>query len=67
MASDKKPMQVKTYIVMIRNNVAKGNEPNTKVHSVWLTHRDAQDVVDAIPGTSLEKHLATKSPQASDA
>jgi hypothetical protein len=53
-------MQIKVYSVLQKNNVAKGGEPNERIHSQWLTHRDAQDIVNQLPGTRIEKHLATK-------
>lgn len=55
-------MQVKTYVVLQKNNVAKPGEPNERIHSVWLTHRDAQNIVNDYPGTRIEKHLANKNP-----
>lgn len=55
-----RPLQIKVYTVLQKNNVAKNGEPNERIHSQWLTHRDAQDIVDQLPGTRIEKHLATK-------
>ncbi|QSY98654.1 hypothetical protein J2J97_31790 (plasmid) [Rhizobium bangladeshense] len=53
-------MQVKTYVVLQKNNVARDGEPNEKILSVWLTRGAAQEVVNRHPGTRIEKHLAGK-------
>jgi hypothetical protein len=53
-------MQVKTYVVLQKNNVARDGEPNEKVIAVKLTRGAAQAIVNRNPGTRIEKHLADK-------
>ena len=56
----KKSMNVKVYLVLQRNNVARPGEPNEKVIAVKLTRSSAQAIVDANPGTRIAKHIADK-------
>jgi hypothetical protein len=58
--SPDKKMAVKTYVVLQRVNLPKPGEPNAKVLAVKLTNGAAQAIVDALPGTYIEKHIATK-------
>ena len=53
-------MQVKVYLVHQWQNLAREGEPNTRVIASRLTWGAAQDVVDRIPGTFIERHIATK-------
>lgn len=53
-------MAVKTYVVLQRVNLPKEGEPTAKVVAVKLTHAAAKKVVDALPGTYIEKFVATK-------
>ncbi len=53
-------MEIKTYIVQQRLNLTKPGQANVKIIAVKLTQKAAQDIVDANPGTWIEKHLATK-------
>lgn len=55
-----KTMQVKVYVVLQTNNVAKPGEPNERVLATRLTRKAAKEIVDRYPGTRIEKHLATK-------
>lgn len=55
-----KTMQIKVYVVLQINNVARPGEPNERIVATKLTRSAAQDVVNAHPGTRIEKHLATK-------
>jgi hypothetical protein len=55
-----KKMAVKTYVVLQRVHLPKAGEPPVKVLAVKLTHAAAQEIVDALPGTYIEKHIATK-------
>lgn len=58
--SPEKKMAVKTYVVLQRVNLPKAGEPAVKVLAVKLTNSAAQEIVDALPGTYIEKHIATK-------
>lgn len=58
--SPDKKMAVKTYVVLQRVNLPKEGEPTAKVIAVRLTHGAAQALVDELPGTYIEKHIATK-------
>ena len=53
-------MSVKTYVVLQHVAFPREGKPNAKIIDVKLTHAAAQDVVDRIPGTWIEKYLATK-------
>jgi hypothetical protein len=53
-------MQIKVYLVCIRNNVAKAGEPNTKILAARLTREAAQRIVDLTPGSYIEKQVAVK-------
>lgn len=59
-AGAKKPMQIKVYVVLQRQNLAQPGEPNEKVLGTRLTRASAQLIVDANPGTRIERHLASK-------
>lgn len=53
-------MQVKVYLVLQRHNLAKAGAPNVTVIAACLTRKAAQDIVDSMPGTFVEKHVASK-------
>lgn len=53
-------MQIKVYLVCMRRNVAKPGEPNVQIIAARLTRSAAQAMVDATPGTYIEKHVAVK-------
>lgn len=53
-------MALKVYLVLQRVNLPKESEANVRVISARLTRDAAQKVVDAIPGTWIEKQVATK-------
>ena len=53
-------MSVKTYVVLQRVSFPKDGKPNAKIVDVKLTHSAAQALVDRVPGTWIEKYLATK-------
>ena len=55
-----RPMAIKIYLVFQRNNVVRGDSPNVAVISALLTRKSAQEVVDRIPGTWIQKHVAVK-------
>ncbi len=55
-----KKMAVKTYVVLQHVNLPKDGEPTAKILAVKLTNGAAQAIVDVIPGTYIEKHIATK-------
>ena len=55
-----KTMQIKVYIVLQKNNVARGGEPNERIIATRLTRGAAEEVVRDLPGTRIEKHMATK-------
>lgn len=50
----------KAYVVMQRLNIPAPDGSNRRVLDVFLTHGKAQALVNAMPGTYIEKHLATK-------
>jgi hypothetical protein len=58
--SPEKRMAVKTYVVLQRVNLPRPGEPHVKVLAVKLTHAAADEIVAALPGTYIEKHIATK-------
>ena len=53
-------MQIKVYLVMQRVGLPRPGEPNVKILAARLTRTAAQEMVDAIPGTYIEKQLASK-------
>ena len=53
-------MEIKVYIVLQRNNVAKPGEPNERIIGTRLTRAAADDIVALNPGTRVERHVATK-------
>jgi hypothetical protein len=53
-------MAIKIYLVLQRVNVAREGERNVKVIASRLNREAAQRVVDAIPGTWIERQVATK-------
>ena len=53
-------MQVKVYLVLQRHNLVKAGSPNVTVIGACLTRKAAQDIVDSMPGTFVEKHVASK-------
>jgi hypothetical protein len=59
-AQPKGKMQIKVYLVVQRQTLARPGEPNTRIIAARLTRSAAQEIVDQIPGTFIEKHLALK-------
>ena len=57
---DKDGMAVKVYVVLQHKNLIGKDEPNVRVVATRLTRGAAQSIVDAMPGTWIEKHVATK-------
>ena len=57
---DKSPLTFKTYIVLQRSFKRDPHKPNTRVIAVKLTQDAAQKVVDEVPGSWWERHLANK-------
>lgn len=55
-----KGVRQKTYVVLQKSFKQDPHHPNTKVVAVKLTEEAAQSVVDEIPGTYIERHIATK-------
>jgi hypothetical protein len=53
-------MQIKVYLVLQRITLVRPGEPNVKILAARLTRTAAQEMVDAIPGTYIEKQLASK-------
>jgi hypothetical protein len=56
----KKKVQIKTYVVLLRNNMARDGEPNSSIIAVKLTRAAAELVANSIAGTWIERHVATK-------
>ena len=53
-------MQIKVYLVMLPNNVAKPGEPNVTILAARLTREAAQKIVDVTPGSFIDKQVAVK-------
>jgi hypothetical protein len=53
-------MQVKVYLVLQRVGLPRNGEANVRILAARLTRTAAQSMVDKIPGTFVEKHLAMK-------
>lgn len=53
-------MQIKVYLVCQRLALAKAGEPNVKILAARLTRSAAQELVDRVPGTFIERQTATK-------
>lgn len=53
-------MQIKVYLVCQWNSLARPGEPNVRVIAARLTRSAAQNIVDSIPGTFIDKQLAVK-------
>lgn len=51
---------VKAYVVLQRRYAARGDTDNVHVIAVKLTAAAAQKIVDELPGTFIEKRIATK-------
>lgn len=56
----KRGLRIKTYVVLSRRNLTKPGEPNVEVVAVLLSRAAAQAIIDKVPGTYFEKHLAVK-------
>ncbi len=52
--------RVKVYLVLQRQNIHKRGEPNVKILAARLNRKLAQEVVDTMPGTWIEKQYAVK-------
>lgn len=53
-------MAVKTYVVLQRIAFPKDGKSNCTIIGVKLTFSAAKELVDSVPGTWIEKHLAIK-------
>lgn len=58
--SEKRAMQIKVYLVCMRLSLTRPGQPNVKIIAARLTQAAAQAIVDATPGTYIEKHVAVK-------
>lgn len=56
----RRPIAIKVYVVLQRDNLARDGQPNVSILAVRLTKKAAQEISDRIPGTKVEKHLAIK-------
>ena len=56
----RKDFRVKTYVVLQRHNLPKADGDNVTVKGVFLTSGKAEELRDALPGTFIEKHTASK-------
>jgi hypothetical protein len=59
-AQSKGRMQIKVYLVCQRLALSKPGEPNTRILAARLTRSAAQELVDKVPGTFIERQTATK-------
>ena len=57
---DKRPMSIKTYVVLQRSYRRDRHLPNVRIIAVKLRQIDAEDIVKATPGTWWERHRADK-------
>ena len=55
-----RPIAIKVYLVIQSINVARDGEQNSRIIAARLTRSAAQEIVDATPGTWVEKHSAVK-------
>jgi hypothetical protein len=53
-------MALKVYLVLQRVNLPKGEDSNVRILAAKLTRDAAQKMSDDIPGTWIEKQVATK-------
>ena len=51
---------VKVYLVMLRRNLAPAGRPNVEILNAFLTRKQADEVVAAMPGTYVQRVNATK-------
>lgn len=56
----RKGVQIKTYVVMITNNLAGEGEPPMTILAVKLTRAAADKVANSIAGAFVDRHIATK-------
>lgn len=57
---DKGGMSVKVYVVLQHKNLIGDGEPNVMIVGIRLTRSAAQKIVNAVPGTWIERYKATK-------
>ncbi len=57
---EKREVRIKTYIVLLKDNLSSRGKPNVKILDVKLTAGAAQDIADGIAGAWVEKRIATK-------
>lgn len=53
-------IEVKVYLVIQTINVARDGSPNREVIAARLTRAAADEIVDRVVGTHVEKYLAIK-------
>lgn len=53
-------MQIKVYLVIQHQTLAHPGEVNTRIIAARLTRLASQEIVNQMPGTYIEKHLALK-------
>ena len=51
---------VKVYLVILRRNLAQPGRPNIEILNAFLTRKQADEVVAAMPGTYVQRVNATK-------
>ena len=51
---------VKLYLVFQRKFAARGDTPNIELFDAALTKEEARDIVNRVPGTFIQKVLATR-------
>ena len=54
------PLAVKVYLVLQTINVARDGAPNREVIAARLTKAAADEIVDRVAGTYVEKYVAIK-------
>lgn len=57
---EKRAVQIKTYVVTLRDNLARDGAPNVNIIGVKLTRAAANKVADKIAGAHVERHIADK-------
>lgn len=55
-----KKVAIKVYVVLQRFVGCGGPTPDTKISSVWLTRKAADDAAQKTPRSWVERHLASK-------
>jgi hypothetical protein len=56
----KRKIEVKVYLVIQRDHLVREGQPNIRVVAARLTRATAEAVRAKMPGTYIQRHIATK-------